>query len=167
MNIGGNWLSEGSPPIGSTQVMWPPWNQSLQSRGSGALIGQILRDNGIPSSHFTDAYRGRVTGLRSHSIVRPSQIQAVRHDYPLACRFLPGWGVTDSFKYSQPPVLGLAHSRHLINSREIDLQCPLKGTKGDSMEVEDKVCLPRETLEHCPAGCYQIFHEKRNCPMRT
>ena len=127
----------------------------------------MARSLGTMASHFTNAYRGRVTSLRSHSMVRPSQTQAVRHDYPLACRFLPGWGVTDSLKYSQPPVLGLAHSRHLINSREIDLQGPLKGTKSDSVEAEDKVCLPRETLEHCPVGCYQIFHEKRNCPMRT
>ena len=36
--------------------------------------------------------------------------------------------VTDLLKCSQPPVLSLAHRRHLISSREIDLQAPMKET---------------------------------------
>ena len=36
--------------------------------------------------------------------------------------------VTDSLKCSQPPVLSLAHSTHLISTREIDLQAPMKET---------------------------------------
>lgn len=73
------------------------------------------------------------------ALVGPGQTRAVRHDCPSAYRFLPVREVADPCTHSQPLDLGLAHSRHLISTREIDLKSPPRGTEVESMEVEDEV----------------------------